>query len=571
MNCRISCCFEVQNPELKDITTTVVGVIGFLRDHGVSDEGFLGEFELAAAEAVNNAFLHGCGKSAADFLRVRLFLRAEEVELRVVDPSDFEGWKRAPALPDDPMDESGRGHYLMSRMTDELLHEKEDGYHALVLRKRFPGSAWQYNPGESDRTITEMTDELVSSYEMISTMVGLGQWLATAPDMYAFMDGALERLCDVTGSETAYVRFEEQGALRLLRQWGKSLRPPAALLDALAQGTESEVFRTGNEITLPMDCTLPPDDPLNGGLISGFVAPVLFKDQRRGALVMGRTQPSQFFDAGKLKIARMVAEYLGIIVTLGELQKRRGDEERALRDLEIAAQIQLSLMPQEFSNLRGLDLYGTCRPARQAGGDYFDVLVLPDQSILCVMADVMGKGLPAALLANMLRTNLHAIVASQVDSPGEIITKTNALMSRDLIKLEMFITMVCAWISPDRSQIRHASAGHLASLLQKSGGEILQIDGAGMPVGIFHDNLYSSHSTPFLPGDRLLLYTDGIVEAAAADHSMFELEGVKSCLLRSRPLSSRETIDKLLNEVALFSGNETPSDDRTLVLISRTQ
>jgi hypothetical protein len=389
--------------------------------------------------------------------------------------------------------------------------------------------------------------------------------------MYAFMDGALERLCDVTGSETAYVRFEEQGALRLLRQWGKSLRPPAALLDALAQGTESEVFRTGNEITLPMDCTLPPDDPLNGGLISGFVAPVLFKDQRRGALVMGRTQPSQFFDAGKLKIARMVAEYLGIIVTLGELQKRRGDEERALRDLEIAAQIQLSLMPQEFSNLRGLDLYGTCRPARQAGGDYFDVLVLPDQSILCVMADVMGKGLPAALLANMLRTNLHAIVASQVDSPGEIITKTNALMSRDLIKLEMFITMVCAWISPDRSQIRHASAGHLASLLQKSGGEILQIDGAGMPVGIFHDNLYSSHSTPFLPGDRLLLYTDGIVEAAAADHSMFELEGVKSCLLRSRPLSSRETIDKLLNEVALFSGNETPSDDRTLVLISRTQ
>ena len=570
MNCRLSCNFEVQNPELKDITTTVVGVIGFLRDHGVSDDGFLSQFELAAAEAVNNAFLHGCGKSADKFLRVRIILRAEDVELRVVDPSDFEGWQRAPALPDDPLDDSGRGHYLMSQMTDELLHEKEDGYHVLVLRKRFSGSAWQYNPGESDRTISEMTDELVSSYEMISTMVGLGQWLATAPDMYAFMDGALERLCDVTGSETAYVRFEEQGELRLLRQWGKSLRPPAAVLDALGQGTESDVFRTGNEITLPMDCTLPPDDPLSGRLISGFVAPVLFKDQRRGVLVMGRTKPTQFFDAGKLKIARMVAEYLGIIVTLGELQKRRGSEERALRDLEIAAQIQLSLMPQEFSTLRDLDLYGTCRPALQAGGDYFDVLVLPDESILCVMADVMGKGLPAALLANMLRTNLHAIVASQVDSPGEIITKTTALMSRDLIKLEMFITMACAWISPDRTQIRHASAGHLASLLQKSDGEILQIDGAGMPVGIFHDRVYTSHSTLFLPGDRLLLYTDGIVEAAAADDSMFEVEGVKACLSRSRTLSSRGTIDKLLGEVALFSGKETPSDDRTVVLISRT-
>ena len=186
------------------------------------------------------------------------------------------------------------------------------------------------------------------------------------------------------------------------------------------------------------------------------------------------------------------------------------------------------------------------------------------------MADVMGKGLPAALLANMLRTNLHAIVASQVDAPGEIIAKTNALMIRDLIKLEMFITMTCVWISPDRSQIRHASAGHLASLLQKSEGEILQIDGAGMPVGIFHDSVYASYSTPFLPGDRLLLYTDGIVEASAADGSMFELEGVKGCLARSRPLSSRGTIDKMLNEVALFSGKEAPSDDRPAVLISRT-
>ena len=570
MNCHLSCCFEVQNPDLKDSSETVVGVKGFLRDHGVGDEKFLNNFEVAVAEAINNAVIHGCARSVEKFFRATLLLRADCVELRVMDPSDFDGWKHPPALPDDPFDESGRGHYLMSQMTDELLHVKENGCHVLILRKRFPESKWTYSPGESDRTITEMTDELVSSYEMISTMVGLGQWLATAPDMYAFMDGALERLCDVTGSETAYVRFEDHGELRLLRQWGRSLKPPGSVLDPLGQGTEAEVFRTGNEITLPMDFSLPVDDPLNGGLVSGFVAPVLFKDQRRGVLVMGRTNPSQFFDAGKLKIARMVAEYLGIIVTLGELQKRRGSEERALRDLEIAAQIQLSLMPQEFSAVRDLDLYGTCRPALQAGGDYFDVLVLPDQSILCVMADVMGKGLPAALLANMLRTNLHAIVTSQVDSPGEIITKTNALMSRDLIKLEMFITMVCAWISPDRSQIRHASAGHLASLLQKSDGEILQIDGAGMPVGIFHDSAYASYSTPFLPGDRLLLYTDGIVEAAAANGSMFEMEGVKGSLMRARALTSRETIENLLNEVALFSGDETPSDDRTVVLISRT-
>ncbi|MEI6070844.1 MAG: SpoIIE family protein phosphatase [Verrucomicrobiae bacterium] len=569
MRCRFSCCLDVQEPKLADVTETVVQLVGFLRDHGVEDEKFLSQFELAAAEAVNNAAEHGCAAAKEKFFRARLYLHPEQVELRVVDPSDFEGWKTAPALPDDPFAEGGRGHYLMARMTDELLHERENGCHVLVLRKRFV-HPWHYRPGDAGRTLAEMTDELVSSYEMISTLVGLSEWLATAPDMYAFTDGALERLCNVTGAETAYVRFEEQGRLVLLRQRGETLRPPNPILAATAPGFESEVFRTGNEITLPAGTRLPDDDPLCGMLDSAFVAPVLFKDQRRGVIVMGRTKPSQFFDAGKLKIARMVAEYLGIIVTMAELQKRRSAEDRALRDLEIAAQIQLSLMPQEFSTSRGLDLYGTCRPALQAGGDYFDLLVLPDQSTLCVMADVMGKGLSAALLAAMLRTNLHAIVATEQAEPAEILTQINRLMSRDLIKLEMFITMVCAWISPDRKRIRLASAGHLASLLQKANGEVVLIEGTGMPLGIFHDNAYASQSTAFAPGDRLLLYTDGIIEASAADNSQFEIERVKSCLSASQGLSSRETIDRLLADVAAFSGNEVPTDDRTLILVSRT-
>ena len=422
MNCELSCFLEVQDPGLPDITKTVMHLMGFLRDHGITDDTFLGEFELAAAEAINNATEHGCSASQKKFFRVWLYLRSDSIELRVMDPSDFEGWKEAASLPDNPFSEGGRGHFLMTQMTDAILHERENGCHVLVLSKRL-SQRWQYEPGLAETTLSEMTDELVSSYEMINTLVGLGEWLATAPDMYAFMDGALDRLCQVTGAETAYVRFEDQGKLALLRQWGKMLKPPSNVLDIMSPGVEADVFRTGSEITLPMDFLMPDDDPMCGSLVSGFVSPVLFKDQKRGVLVMGRTTPSQFFDAGKLKIARMVADYLGIIVTLGELQKRRGAEERALRDLEIAAQIQLSLMPNEFSSAKGLDIYGTCRPALQAGGDYFDVLVLPDQSILCTMADVMGKGLSAALVAAMLRTNLHAIVASNQTDPGGIIAQ----------------------------------------------------------------------------------------------------------------------------------------------------
>jgi len=568
MNCELSSCLEVRDPKLADITKAVLYLVGFLRDHGITDDAFLGEFELAAAEAINNAIEHGCSASQERFFRVWLHLRQDSVELRVMDPSDFEGWKSAPSLPDDPFAEGGRGHFLMAQMTNEIRHERENNCHVLVLRKLL-AQRWHYEPGRAETTISEMTDELVSSYEMINTLVGLGEWLATAPDMYAFMDGALERLCQVTGAETAYVRFEDHGQLVLLRQWGKTLRPPSPVLDVADSGVEADVFRTGREITLPMDFVLPPRDAMSGMLISGFVSPVLFKDQKRGALVMGRTTASQFFDAGKLKIARMVADYLGIIVTLGELQKRRGAEERALRDLEIAAQIQLSLMPSEFSSAQGLDIYGTCRPALQAGGDYFDVLVLPDQSILCAMADVMGKGLSAALVAAMLRTNLHAVVSNNETDPGRIIAQVNRLMNRDLIKLEMFITMVCIWIPPGREKILHASAGHLSSVLQKQSGEIVTIEGEGVPVGIFHDSVYSSQSTPFGVRDRILLYTDGIVEASGADDTMFETDRLKTSLGESKSLSAKTTVENLLNDVAAFTGSESPSDDRTLILISR--
>jgi len=570
MKCRLSCCFDVEKPKLADVTETVMQLVGFLRINGVTDDTFLSQFELAAAEAINNAAEHGCAAAEDRFFRARLDLLPDYVELRVLDPSSFDGGKGTPRLPDDPFEEGGRGYYIMAQMADELRHESENGCHVLILRKRF-FNPWQYRPREAPQMIAEMTDELVSSYEMINTLVGLGEWLATAPDMYAFTDGALERLCIVTGAETAYVRFEDCDGLVLLRQWGKTLKPPAKVLEPECSGAEADVFLTGNEITLLMDSALPENDPISGLLLSGFVVPVLFKDQRRGVLVMGRTTPSLFFDAGKLKIARMVAEYLGIIVTMGELQKRRATEDRAMRDLEIAAQIQLALMPQEFSLLHGLDFYGTCRPALQAGGDYFDLLVLPDRAALCVMADVMGKGLSAALLAAMLRTNLHAILASDQSDPGRILTQINHLMCRDLIKLEIFVTMVCTWISPDRSQIRLASAGHLPSMLQKAGGEIVPIDGEGAPVGVFGDSTYSSRSTEFTVGDRLLLYTDGIIEANATDGSMFGIAGVNDFLSRSQCLSSRETVDKLLEEVAAFSDNELLSDDRTVLLVSRTK
>ena len=571
MKFELICCMDVTEPKLEDVTGAVVRMVDFLRDHGVSNLTFLNQFELAAAEALSNAVEHGCAEADNKFFHTRLYLRQDHVELRVADPSDFSGPESAPSLPEDPYVEGGRGLFLMSQMADEVRHENENGRHVLMMRKRFPDGQWHHVPEENDQTLAEMTEELVSSYEMISTLVSLGEWLASAPDMLRFMEGALEKLCSVTGAESAYVRLKQNQSLDLCWQWGKSLQAPVENLPYDGFGIESEVFRTGQEVTLPMDFTLPARDPLGGLFVSGFVAPIWFKERRLGVLVVGRTKPSPYFNAGKLKIARTVDDYLGITATLGELQKRRAAEERSLRDLEIAAQIQGSLMPREFSVLPGLQMFGTCRPALQAGGDYFDALVLPDQSVLCVIADVMGKGLSAALLATMLRTNLHAIVDTGLTSPGEILSRVNRLMSPDLTKLGMFLTMACVCISPDRKIVKHSSAGQPSGLLQKSepSAEIVLLEGSGLPVGIFHDSDYTSEEVEFQAGDRLMLFTDGIAEATNPAEEMFQATRLHAFMQRTRALAPRETVERLLKEIDDFTENAPPSDDRTILLVTR--
>ncbi len=573
MSSELSCCLDVEEPSFSAVTEAVTTLMGFLRDHGVSDTKFLEDFEVAMAEAFNNAVEHGNAAGGDKFFRARLYLRPTYVELRVLDPSTFTGWSEPPELPDDPYAEGGRGHYLMARLTDELLHEEEAGRHVLVLRKKFVSSQWAYVPGQADKTMTEMTDELVSSYEMISTLLGLSEWLATTPEIDEFSEGALERLCEVAGASFAYARFEDNGSLVLLKQSGAPITPPAHAIPIAGDGVEAGVFRTGREITLPRGFSLCPGDPLENIMDAGFVTPVLFKAERRGLLVMGKNSPAPFFNAGQLKIARMISEYLGIVVMMAELQKRRLAEERALQDLKIAADIQLSLMPHDFGAMEGLDFHGTCRAARQAGGDYFDVLRLGDGSILCLIADVMGKGLPAAVLATMLRTNLRGLVDGGETDPGTILTRINRLMSSDLAQLEMFITLACVWIPSGREIIRYANAGHHAPLLQSGENpeEIVELPGGGPPVGIFPDTAYSTAEAAFPPGSRLLLVTDGLAEACATGGEFFETYRVKNSLQRTAGLGSRESLDSMLDEVANFTRGADKSDDQTAVLVKRTQ
>jgi serine phosphatase RsbU (regulator of sigma subunit)/anti-sigma regulatory factor (Ser/Thr protein kinase) len=563
----ISCALRLENPTLDQVGGVVERLLGFLRDQGVYDRKFAEEFQLAATEAINNAVEHGCAGAADPVIEVSLSLADSGVRLKVADPSDFAGWSGQAALPDDPLAERGRGRYLMQEMTDGIAHIRRATGHLLILNKRFAQPFWAYEPGRQEKVLEAMTEEAAASYEMIGALIGLGELLAATGDMEDFLEPALTRVCQIMGAEAACVRLLRAGRLVLIGRSGRAAGALVASLDPDGPSVEATAFRSGAEVAQLESAKPPPDDPLHGRLNGFFVTPILFKNERRGVLVLGAPRGAQFFTAAQLKIGRVVADYLGLVSAMHDLQEQRDREQRATSQLEIAAEIQMSLMPRQFALSPRFDIHGACLPAQMAGGDYLDVLAGPDGSLFAIVADVMGKGLPAALFANMLRTSIHAR-SDEWSDPAEILRQVNRILGPDLARLDMFLTAACLWIAPDGGTVREANAGHPPPL--RLGRAAATDPGpSGFPIGILPDSTYTNHHSTLAPGEAVFLFTDGISEAADPDGRYFDLEELPRLYRAMTPPSAAGFVRAVLHRLEEFSEHAPPHDDRTALILIR--
>ena len=567
MKLQTSCSLHLIFSQPAHVSEAVTRLTGFLADQGVHDQKFLNEFQVAATKAINAAMEEGRAGKGDRFVEIALTINSVEVQLEIVEPLEPEELSAKVLLPEDSREEEGRERSSMGQT--ESGDTRPDGMRVLILKKSLGAVSWNYEPGSQERLLNSMTEEVCASYEMINALISLGELVASTGDMDSFLHRALERLCELTRAETAYVRTSCSNGLLLAGQVGSLELNLEPSIEVSSPGIETSVFATGEEATVIEHAMLDTSDPLCGQLQAAFVAPIFFKNERRGVLVLGRSNAADgFFTAAQLQLARVVGEYLGVVSKMSELQQRRDVEQRAMRELEIAAEIQMSLMPQNFRLNEHLDTFGTCQPALKAGGDYFDLISLSSGATFVVIADVMGKGVSAALLANMLRTNIRAQL-DLAEDPGRLLTVVNRVMAPDLVKLDMFITAACAWISPDGEQIRVASAGHPPGLLGAVGSSRSCLESQGLPIGVLNDTKYETRLSTFAVGEMLFLYTDGIPEACDAAGEFYDVDGIKRDLDKSPATSARDAVQRVLDSVDYFSNHTLPTDDRTLVAVIR--
>ncbi len=250
------------------------------------------------------------------------------------------------------------------------------------------------------------------------------------------------------------------------------------------------------------------------------------------------------------------------------LRERRRQEkanESLMHEIEEARDIQRRMLPAAMPSIAGCDIQATWQPANDVGGDYFDAIELGNNRVALCMADVSGKGLPAALLMSHAQATMRAF-AHDSEGPAELCGRLNRVVSENL-SAGKFITMFYGVLDTERQKLRYTNAGHIPPVLISRDGSVSRLDRGGMVIGIFPDSAYEEVEISFVSGDRLVLFTDGIVEASNTSDDEFGVDRLIELATMNRTESSSTLQAEILRAVSEFT-DQGLQDDATLMIVS---
>lgn len=310
------------------------------------------------------------------------------------------------------------------------------------------------------------------------------------------------------------------------------------------------------------------DSPALGALRAAgvtLVVPLVSHGELIGILNLGPRLSEQEYSADDRRLLNNLAAQAAPAVRVAQLVQEQEAEarerERIEQELRVAKLIQQQFLPKVLPDLPGWQIAAYYQPAREVGGDFYDVIELPDGLVGFVVGDVTDKGVPAALVMASTRSILRAD-APRLISPGAVLARANELLLPS-IPPQMFVTCLYAVLNPATGELRYANAGHNLPYVRTDSG-VVELRATGMPLGLMPEMSYEEHETQLAVGQCLLLYSDGLIEAHGPTGEMFGFPRLHE--LMRQELGSQDLIDMLLAEFAGFTGPDMEQeDDITLV------
>jgi serine phosphatase RsbU (regulator of sigma subunit) len=343
-----------------------------------------------------------------------------------------------------------------------------------------------------------------------------------------------------------------------------ALSGDAPALDEVARRVAGQVYRSGQ----PAIVTSLPGGSLAVGLI--LCAPLKSREQVLGVILLGRPAGQAEFTAGDEKLLLALAGQAANAIETARLHQEELRRQRLEEELAIGRQIQLSFLPQACPDLPHWEFAALYRPAWQVGGDLYDFFDLPDepQRLGMVIADVTGKGVPAALFMAFSRTIIR-LESMRAPNPAAALVRANRFIAQDNAP-SLFLTAFYATLDIHSGHLAFASGGHSRPLwLQAASGEVQELVANGIVLGAFEDIELEECDIEVAPGDVLVFFTDGVTEAADAAGQLFGEERLQAVVAAQPHAGAQQVLEAVVAAVEAFSGEIPQADDLTLFVVKR--
>lgn len=304
------------------------------------------------------------------------------------------------------------------------------------------------------------------------------------------------------------------------------------------------------------------------GLVSQLTVAMVFRDQPIGVLRLYSPEPNRF-DENAIRIARLVANQCAVAITNARLYAEAIEGARMAEQMRLAGVIQRRMIPEKAPCMKGLDIHARYQPCYEIGGDLYDFLQIDDHNLVVGIADVIGKGIPAAIMMSMFRGTLRAYADGGYGrhTMPEVIRKLNRVACRECRDGE-FITLFIARIDTRENTITYCNCGHEPGLLLR-GEDLTELAHGGLVLGIRPDAEYAIQTVKFTQDDLILLYTDGLIDAMNFDQESWGKERLIEAVRTSCRHSTESFIRSILTWRRRFVGLASQTDDTSIVVVRR--
>lgn len=422
--------------------------------------------------------------------------------------------------------------------------------------------------------LESMATELLDRYEEVTLLHGLARSLGSELDVTAVSQKAIAKALQVIPAQRAFVALtgsDRSGTLVVEAAWGEEGLVGTQLAE---HGIAAELVVTRNRRIFHDDEQWRPGDlperrPGEAVLAVPLVATgVDGEEESLGVLVLAGRGPGQRFSAGDASLAGAVASQLAGAISTSRTVSSLAAAENLRREVEIAAGIQRSLLPDRPPTILGASVGARCVPADDVGGDLYDLVVDRRGRLALVIADVAGHGIGSALMMAMARAILRREIAEE-KGPAAVLAATNRALFADLANAGLFITIFCATYDPGTRRLVYACGGQNPPLrVHAADGSVDELQAEGMPAGILPDVEFEEREVQLAPGDVVVLYTDGVVEARDAAGDQFGEERLHDAVGSLAGAVPEEVIARIMGAVGRHAAGAPARDDSTMVVLS---